>query len=194
MGLDSSCAAMLVAQSDLPGSSAGEEAQRIVDECDRAGARESYRSEDPEQADLLLGARRMVIPALEARGDWLLDDMAVPRTRLAEAVAGIEEIAARQEVMIGTFGHAGDGNLHPTIVTPRGDAAAAARAMTAFNEILDLALRLGGTVTGEHGVGLLKRRALGQELDAVAMDLHSVVKNAFDPRGILNPGKSVPLR
>jgi glycolate oxidase len=194
MGLDTSRAAMLVAQSDLPGDAGSAEADRILGECERHGAVEGYRSEDPEQADLLLGARRMIIPALESRGDWLLDDMAVPRTRLAEAVAGIEEIAHAHDVMIGTFGHAGDGNLHPTIVTSRGDAAAAVRAMEAFDDILALSLRLGGTVTGEHGVGLLKRRALGQELDPVAIDLHAVIKSAIDPRGILNPGKSVPLR
>jgi glycolate oxidase len=95
-------------------------------------------------------------------------------------------------VLIGTFGHAGDGNLHPTIVTPRGDADAAARGLAAFDDILDVALRHGGTVTGEHGVGLLKRRALAEELDEPARDMHYRIKEALDPRGILNPGKSLP--
>ena len=192
MGLDTSAAALLVAQSDLPGPAGEEEADRLLAECERSGATEVYRSEDPEQADLLLGARRLVIPALEQCGDWLLDDIAIPRTRLAEAITAIEEIGQRRNVLIATFGHAGDGNLHPTIVTERGDDAAAARAMEAFHDILTVALRLDGTVTGEHGVGLLKRKALAAELDPVATDLHGAIKKALDPRGILNPGKALP--
>jgi len=194
MGLDTTTGALLHTQSDLPGQAAAAEVDIVLAACERAGAVETYRSEDPEQADLLLGARRMVIPALEAAGDWLLDDVAVPRSRLADAVSGVEEIAATYGVAIATFGHAGDGNLHPTMVTPRGDAEARERAAQAFDAVLDLALRLDGTVTGEHGVGLLKRPALGRELDDVAVDLHTKLKAAFDPAGILNPGKSVPLR
>ena len=192
MGLDASAGALLIAQSDLPGDAGGHEADLLLAECERAGATESYRSEDPQQADLLLGARRMAIPAFETMGDWLLDDISVPRRRLADAVERIERIAVERRVVIGTFGHAGDGNLHPTIVTPRGDADAAARALLAFDDILEVALALGGTVTGEHGVGLLKRSALARELDPVAIDLHVRVKDAFDPRGILNPGKALP--
>ena len=191
-GLPVDAGALLLAQSDIPGAGAVHEADAILAACLAAGAREGYRSEDPDQAEMLLGARRMAIPALEAKGDWLLDDVAVPRSRLAEAVAAIEDVAARHDVLIGTFGHAGDGNLHPTIVTPRGDADAAARGLAAFDDILDVALRLEGTVTGEHGVGLLKRRALAEELDEPARELHARLKDAFDPRGILNPGKSLP--
>jgi glycolate oxidase len=95
-------------------------------------------------------------------------------------------------VQICTFGHAGDGNLHPTIVMPRGDTDAAERGMQAFEGILDVALSLGGTITGEHGVGNLKRHALVRELDDVAMDLHARIKQAWDPEGILNPGKALP--
>jgi glycolate oxidase len=192
MGLDTEAAALLLAQSDLPGTAGEVEADRLLEACLRAGATETYRSEDAEQADLLLGARRLAIPALETMGDWLLDDISVPRQHLASAVAAIERIAEKHDVVIGTFGHAGDGNLHPTIVTPRGDEAAAARGLQAFHDILDVALAHEGTVTGEHGVGLLKRQALSQELDTVAIDLHRQIKAAFDPRGILNPGKALP--
>ena len=191
-GLPVEAGALLLAQSDLAGSGADDEAEAILTACLVAGAMEGYRSEDPEQAEMLLGARRMAIQALEAKGDWLLDDVAIPRSALAAAVSEIEEVAARHDVLIGTFGHAGDGNLHPTIVTPRGDADAAARGMAAFDDILSVALRHGGTITGEHGVGLLKRRALAEELDEPARDLHPRIKEAFDPRGILNPGKSLP--
>jgi glycolate oxidase len=134
----------------------------------------------------------MAIPALESLGDWLLDDIAVPRSQLARAMTMIAELAVKHDVMIATFGHAGDGNLHPTIVIPRGDEAAAARAMEAFNAILEVALACGGTITGEHGVGTLKRDYLAQELDAVAIDLHSRIKAAWDPENILNPGKALP--
>ncbi len=191
-GLPVEAGALLLAQSDLPGAGAVQEAETILQACLAAGAIEGYRSEDPEQAEMLLGARRMAIQALEAKGDWLLDDVAIPRSALAAAVAEIEEIADRHDVLIGTFGHAGDGNLHPTIVTPRGDPDAAARGMAAFDDILAVALRHGGTVTGEHGIGLLKRQALAEELDEPARQLHPRVKDAFDPRGILNPGKSLP--
>lgn len=191
-GLPVDAGALLIAQSDLPGASADAEADAILRACEAAGATEAYRAEDAEQSEMLLGARRMAIPALEAKGDWLLDDVAVPRSSLADAVAEIEEVADRHDVLIGTFGHAGDGNLHPTIVTPRGDAEAAARGLAAFDDILAVALRHGGTVTGEHGVGLLKRGALAEELDAPARELHVRLKEAFDPRGILNPGKSLP--
>lgn len=194
MGLDTSTVALLLAQSDSPGSAGEAEADAILAAAENAGAIETYRSEDPEQADMLLMARRIAIPALEQLGDWLLDDVAVPRSRLAEAVARIEDIALEHDVMIGTFGHAGDGNLHPTIVTPRGDAEAAARGHAAFDAILHMALDLDGTVTGEHGVGLLKRSVLTRELDPVAIDLHSRIKNALDPTNILNPGKSLPIR
>ncbi len=192
MGLDTTAEALLIAQSDAPGEAGRTEADILIEICERAGATEAYRSEDEEEAEMLLGARRMAIPALEAMGDWLLDDIAVPRTAFAQAVGLIEEAAKAHDVMIGTFGHAGDGNLHPTIVVPRGDEAAMERAFLAFDAILDIALSVGGTVTGEHGVGLLKRRHLAQELDPVAIDLHPRIKQALDPLGILNPGKSLP--
>jgi glycolate oxidase len=187
MGLDTTAEALLIAQVDTPGTAGEQEADRLLALCEAAGAVEAYRSEDPEQAEMLLGARRMAIPALES-----LDDVAVPRTQLARAVGMIEEAAAKHDVIIGTFGHAGDGNLHPTIVVPRGDADAMVRAMDAFNEILDIALALGGTVTGEHGIGTLKASHLAIELDPVAIDWHGRIKQALDPLGILNPGKSLP--
>jgi glycolate oxidase len=192
MGLDVTAGALLVAQTDSPSGGAAHEAAELLEVCARAGAIEVHRSDDPTEAELLLGARRMAIPAVESLGDWLLDDVSVPRSALADAMVRVQDIAERNDVRICTFGHAGDGNLHPTIVTPRGDAEAAVRALTAFDEILDLALAVGGTVTGEHGVGSLKRRALGRELDPVAADLHTRIKQAWDPAGILNPGKAVP--
>jgi glycolate oxidase len=193
MGLETSAAALLVAQSDLPGKAGEAEADAILAACEAAGATEGYRSEDPEQAQMLLAARRLAYPALERMGVAILDDIAVPRSRIAEVITEIEHIAATRDTLIGTFGHAGDGNLHPTIVYPHDDADAAVRAHAAFEDILALTVRLGGTVTGEHGVGLLKRAALAEELDPVTTSLHETVKRALDPTGILNPGKALPI-
>ena len=190
MGLDTGAAALLLAQSDSPGEA---ETQALLAACEAAGATESYRSEDAEQADALLEARRLALPALEKQGAVMLDDVAVPRSQLVEAIARIEQVAADRQVVIGTFGHAGDGNLHPTVVHPHGDADAAARAALAFEDIVRVALALGGTITGEHGVGVLKTGLLREELDPVARGLHATIKDALDPLGILNPGKAVPL-
>jgi glycolate oxidase len=192
MGLDTSAAALVLAQSDLPGDGASLEADQLLHAFVVAGASEAYRSEDAEQSELLLGARRMAIPAIERRGRWLLDDVAVPRSRIADAVLAFAEVSAARDVEVCTFGHAGDGNLHPTVVFPHGDDEAAARALLAFEDILGVALRMGGTVTGEHGVGVIKRGSLALELDPVARELHASIKAALDPLGILNPGKALP--
>lgn len=192
MGLDTTAGALLIAQFDSGAQANAADASTFVRHCEAHNAHEAYLSEDPTEAEMLVMARRLVIPALESTGDWLLDDVAVPRSALAQAMLDIEVVAQRNDVMIATFGHAGDGNLHPTIVTPRGDLDAAARAMVAFNEILEVARVHGGTVTGEHGIGSLKNAALFAELDAVQRDLHTRIKAAFDPLGILNPGKALP--
>ena len=192
MDLDVTAGALLVAQTDSGHGSALAEADRLLQICDENGASLTHRSEDEAESEMLLGARRMAILAMEAQGDWLLDDVAVPRSHLAEAMVRIQDVAEKHDVTICTFGHAGDGNLHPTILTERGDQEAGARALLAFDDILEVALSLDGTVTGEHGVGNLKREALARELDSVSIDLHSRIKQAWDPLGILNPGKALP--
>lgn len=189
MGLDTDAGALLIGQFDSPGAQG--DAQRLSALCEMAGAEETFVSEDPQEAEMLVAARRMIIPALESVGDWLLDDVAVPRTHLAEAMQQIHDVGLKHDVQIATFGHAGDGNLHPTIVTPRGDEDAAHRALAAFDDILDVALANEGTITGEHGIGSMKREALAKELDDVQLDLHTRIKQALDPRGILNPGKAL---
>ncbi|WP_341231239.1 FAD-linked oxidase C-terminal domain-containing protein, partial [Nocardioides salarius] len=145
-------------------------------------------ADDAVEGEALLEARRQALPALERLGDWILDDVCVPRGRVVDLLEGIERVAAAQALTIGVFGHAGDGNMHPTIVHDAADPASVAAAARAFDAITSLALDLGGTITGEHGVGRLKRDWLARELDPGAMAMSRAVKAALDPRGILNPG------
>lgn len=145
--------------------------------------------DDPDVADELLAVRRSALPALERYGRVLIEDIAVPRTRIADAVRRITEIAERHRSRIYTFGHAGDGNLHPIIVVPPEDASAERRAADAADEIFATALELGGTITGEHGVGVLKRRWLERELGPDALGVQRAVRAALDPSGLFNPGK-----
>lgn len=192
MGLDTEAAALVIAQTDLPGVAGDEQARAFEAACVAAGAADTYRSETVEEAEALLLARRLALPALEQLGDILIDDVAVPRGKVGALVAEITAISVRNDVTVATVGHAGDGNLHPTFVMPRGDTAAMARARVAFDEVLKAGIALGGTVTGEHGVGALKRHLLRAELDPTAVELHRTIKAALDPRGILNPGKALP--
>ena len=187
MGLDRSAAALLLAQCDGP--AAATEAEQVVAACEAAGATSTYVSADAAEAQELLAARRLAYPALERLGATLLDDVAVPRRALPTMLAAVERIAAERGVVIGTFGHAGDGNLHPTIVFDRSDESSRAAAGAAFDDMVGLALDVGGTVTGEHGVGTLKRGWLETELGPAALDLHRRVKSALDPAGLFNPGK-----
>jgi FAD/FMN-containing dehydrogenase len=127
-----------------------------------------------------------------ARGAKLSDDIAVPVDRLAEAIDEIVAIGARHDLEACSWGHAGDGNLHATFLLSPGDDAQRARADEAALELFDLALRLGGTVTGEHGIGVLKRGQLSRQWSAAAVAAHRAIKAALDPKGLFNPGKKVP--
>jgi len=187
MGLPPEAEAMLIAQSDAP------DAARLVGEmaaiCREAGAVEVAETDDPKEAEMLLEARRLVNPAVERLGTTLIEDVAVPRSRLVEFVEELARIAERRQVIIACPGHVGDGNLHPTIVFDRHDERARDRAMLAFDDVMAAGLAVGGTITGEHGVGLLKRSWLGTELGPRVTALQVGIKRIFDPEGILNPGK-----
>lgn len=188
MGLDRSAAGLLVARSDAPGRYAAEEAAAIVAACEKAGATEVFSTEDPEEGEAFTAARRFAIPAVERKGPLLLEDVGVPLPRLRELITGIAEIADRRDVLVSVIAHAGDGNTHPLIVHDPDDADQSARAHRAFGEIMDLAIALGGTITGEHGVGRLKKAWLPDQLGPDVMALTRRVKDALDPHGILNPG------
>jgi glycolate oxidase len=189
LGIDADAAALLLARVDTPGESGAAEAGQIAATMTEAGALWAEQSTDDAEADALFDARRLAYPALERLGPVLTEDICVPRSRVPEMLALISEIGARNGVRIANIAHAGDGNLHPLIVTPPGDDAARVAAQAAFEEFLDAAIALGGTVTGEHGVGILKRAGMRRELDPGSIALQDAVRHALDPLGIFNPGK-----
>jgi len=182
--------ALLLAQTD--GFGAAEELE-VVTQAITPLASHIETATDAASAERLLFARRRALPALEALGRPLIEDIAVPRTRLADAVAAIGRIAAEEDVRIFVFGHAGDGNLHPIIVTAPAspDAPIPPAAQRAADRIFALALALGGTITAEHGVGRLKREWARRELGTDVQALQERLRAAFDPHGILNPGSSI---
>jgi glycolate oxidase len=188
MGLDRTAAALLVAQSDAPGLAAGEEIAALAAIAAEHGATEVFATDDPVEGEAFAVARRAAFPALERKGNLLLEDVGVPLPVLPDLVRGIEAIAAERDVTIAVVAHAGDGNTHPLVVYDAGDVAAVARAQLAFGEVMDLALSLGGTISGVNGVGRLKRAWLPAYLGEDVMALTRRVKNALDPLGILNPG------
>jgi glycolate oxidase len=188
MGLPLDAEAMLIAQSDR-GPLAAADVAAMGAICEELGAAEVAVAEDAAESAMLTQARRLVNPAVEELGATLVDDVAVPRARLVDLLTGMERIAAETGTLVVCPGHIGDGNMHPTVVFDRGDAAAAERAGVAFDAIMRLALELGGTITGEHGVGLLKRAWLRTELGERSYALQQQIKSVFDPLGIMNPGK-----
>jgi glycolate oxidase len=187
--LDRGARALLLAQSDSGGEAAAAEIAALAALCEEAGADLVHTTDDPGEGDLLLAARRMALPALEQLGSTLIDDVAVPRSRIAEFLDGCDRIAETRVLTIGVVGHAGDGNMHPTVCFDPADDDERTRAFGAFDDILELGLSLGGTITGEHGVGAIKVDWLEREIGPVSLDVHRSIKDALDPQGLLNPGK-----
>jgi glycolate oxidase len=188
MGLDREAGALLLVRSDAPGAAAPEEIAAVEACCNAHGATEVFATDDPNDGEVFVAARRAAVPAMERFGVLLLEDVGVPVPALPTLVHGIRQIAERRDTMIVVVAHAGDGNTHPIIAYPPGDAAAEARARAAFGEIMDLAIGLGGTITGEHGVGRLKAPWLPAQLRPEVMAVTRRIKDALDPDGILNPG------
>ncbi|CUR56168.1 FAD linked oxidase domain protein [metagenome] len=187
-GLDRSAGALLVVQSDAPGEARVAEITTVQAACEAAGATEVVVTDDPEEGEMFVAARRAAFPAVEARGSLLLEDVGVPVPLLPDLLAAVAEIGRRHDLEIPTVAHAGDGNTHPIIVYDAADPASEARARAAFDDILQAAIRLGGTITGEHGVGRTKKSALPDQLGEDVMELSRRIKDALDPAGILNPG------
>jgi glycolate dehydrogenase FAD-linked subunit len=188
LGAGAGSAALLICQSDAGGEAAMRELSAIEQACNGAGAEFVYATGDLAEGRLLLAARRAILPALETLGTWLTDDVCVPRTKIAELIEGSERIAERLDLTITVVGHAGDGNMHPTVIYDQSSADETRRAHQAFGEILEVALGLGGTVTGEHGIGKIKQDWLAREIGPVGLDVHRRIKAALDPDNLFNPG------
>ncbi|WP_408995795.1 FAD-binding oxidoreductase [Streptomyces europaeiscabiei] len=188
MGLPETTEALLLAAFDTPDPAADLAAVGAL--CEAAGATQVVPADDAAESELLLQARRLSLTALEAvKGTTMIDDVCVPRSKLGELIEGVERVAEKYDLTIGVCAHAGDGNTHPTVCFDAADPDESRRARESFDEIMALGLELGGTITGEHGVGILKKEWLARELGPVGMEMQRAVKSAFDPLGILNPGK-----
>ena len=186
-GLSDDAQALLVAQDD--GETADSSAERMRELCVAEGATMTELSDTEAEARQLLDLRRLAYPAAERLGVPLVEDVCVPRTRLPEMVARIEAAAQRHGVFVLTVAHAGDGNLHPLFVYDRGLPEPPPAVWAAADEVFRAALELGGTLTGEHGVGMIKRRWLADELSPESLEVHHAIKDALDPAGIMNPAK-----
>lgn len=188
MGLPETTEALLLAAFDTPDPAA--DLAAVGELCTAAGATQVVPAEDAAESEMLLQARRLALVALERVGTaTMIDDVCVPRTRLAAMIDGVAAIARKYDLTIGLCAHAGDGNTHPIVCFDGADADESARARESFDEIMALGLTLGGTITGEHGVGLLKKEWLARELGPVGVELQRGVRQVFDPLGLLNPGK-----
>lgn len=187
-GFPAGAGGLLLVQSDRVGH-AHEDVVAYADALTAAGASEVAVADDVGEADLLLQGRRALNPALEARGSRLIEDVCVPVGRLGDLVRAVHAIAARQGLEATCSGHAGDGNLHPCFFFDQDDPTQVAAAQSAFGEVVEAAWALGGTLTGEHGVGTLKAPWLEGELGAAEVARQRALKALFDPLGLMNPGR-----
>jgi glycolate oxidase len=192
LGLDLEAEAMLLIESDLPPPASDTELDRAVFACEQAGTTLLVRAADAAESDLLRQARRLAYQALERLGTVKMEDIGVPRSRVPEMLIAIEEICRRHEVRVGTFGHAGDGNLHPNLVFERDDPRAEEVTEAVRTEFYRKALDLGGTLTAEHGIGLARRDFLELQRGAGFVAVMRAIKTALDPLNILNPGRVLP--
>jgi glycolate oxidase len=192
VGLDASVGAVLIMQSDSP--TAADDTEEFARVAEAHGALDVAFADNPTDSELLVAARRSVQVANERYasthgGGQMIDDVCVPRSRLADFCAGVEAIREDTGTTVALVAHAGDGNVHPSVFYDLADEASVAAGMQAFDRIMDLGLSLGGTITGEHGVGALKAPWLPRELDEGNRRLHRSIKDAVDPTAVLNPGK-----
>jgi len=190
VGLPTEAAALLLMEADGPATVVEDEALAMERIAREHQAIDVQTARDQEEATRLLSARRSALSALaRVRPTTILEDVTVPRSELARMVAFVAATAKKYKLQIGTFGHMGDGNLHPTFLTDERDSDQMRRVEDALAEIVTQTLALGGTVTGEHGVGLAKKGFLKQQMGDASYRLLKMVKATFDPNGLLNPGK-----
>ena len=193
LGLPDDAGAMLIFGQDGAAEVVERETRRMAEICREEGAIRVEVAATDAEADKLLAARRGAIPALARLAPTLiLEDVTVPRSELPAVVRKIQQIGIEEELLIAVFGHAGDGNLHPVCCIDDRDPDQVARVHRAFDRIFATALEHGGTITGEHGIGVTKLSHLEDRLGATGIELLRGIKRAFDPLGLLNPGKAVP--
>ncbi len=191
LGLDREAAAMLLVESDAPGTAATDEIDIAERACVEAGSSLIVRAADASEADLLRQARRLALRALERQGTVRMEDVGVPRSRVPDLLRAIASVAAEHGVRVATFGHAGDGNLHPNLVFDPDDPDAARLTEVVRDGIFRAALEMGGTVTAEHGIGVARRSWLPVQRGEEAVAVMRSIKAALDPLGILNPGRVI---
>jgi glycolate dehydrogenase FAD-linked subunit len=186
--------AILIIESDgMDEEAVLKEIEAIADICRATGARDVQVARNEQERAILWAARRSISPSLARRApNKLGEDISVPRSAIPDAVAAIKEISRKHEIPIAIFGHAGDGNLHPNILFDKRDPAQVEKMKKAAGDIFATAVRLGGTLSGEHGVGSLKLAFLEQDIGPISMDVMGAIKEALDPKNILNPGKVIP--
>lgn len=188
------CEALLFMETDGHPVVVGEEVEAMERIARACGASDVTRAKDDQHATQLASARRSAFSALaRIRPTTILEDATVPRSDLAQMVSFIEATGKKHQLEIATFGHMGDGNLHPTFLTDERDSHEMERVELAMKEIFDFTIALGGTITGEHGVGLAKRKFLPTQFDAGSFELLKTIKRALDPHNRLNPGKIFEL-
>ncbi|MEE8400892.1 MAG: FAD-linked oxidase C-terminal domain-containing protein, partial [Candidatus Hydrothermarchaeaceae archaeon] len=169
---------------------AEKEAEKVIEISKGNGAISIKIAKEESERKKIWEARASALPALaRIRPTTILEDATVPRSKITEMITAVQEIAEKQRIKIGTFGHAGDGNLHPTILTDERDAEEMERVEKAISDIFKKTLSLGGTLTGEHGIGVSKARFLELETGGEALEIMKGIKRTLDPNNILNPGK-----
>ena len=191
LGLDRDAEAMLLVESDRPEPSAFAELDAAVAACEAAGSTTTMRAADATEADWLRQARRLALRALERQGIVRMEDVGVPRSRVPDLLRAIDAIGKSHGIKVATFGHAGDGNLHPNFIFDHGDPRAEELTDLARADLYRAAIALGGTVTAEHGIGLARRDVLVEQVGEDVIDVMRSIKDALDPLGILNPGRVI---
>ncbi len=194
-GLPVDAAALLLIEVDGHPAQVEDEAAIVEKICKANGATELKVAKDAAERDAVWQARRDALPALaKLKPTCVLEDATVPRSKIPAMIEALEDISKKLDLTIGTFGHAGDGNLHPTILTDKRDKAEWARVEKGIDMIFDKALAMGGTLSGEHGIGLAKAKYLEQETSRGTLEYARRMKSVLDPKGILNPGKILSLQ
>ncbi len=190
VGLPTEAGAMLLIEVDGHPAQVEEDSRRVQEICGNMGVKELKIADSPEEKANIWQARRDALPALaRLKPTTVLEDATVPRSKIPAMIRAIRDIGERHDLTIGIFGHAGDGNLHPTILTDRRDEAEFRRVEKAMEEIFDAALELDGTLSGEHGIGIAKSKFMEKETTRGTTLYSQRLRQALDPKGILNPGK-----